>query len=55
VLGVKDNNLFFSSLNQNSYLDMVQSLDLKKEEKNKLLSLTPSTYLGEVAKILKEL
>jgi adenylosuccinate lyase len=43
------------TLNQNSYLDMVQSLDLKKEEKNKLLSLTPSTYLGEVAKILKEL
>ena len=42
-------------LNQKTYIKMVNELDLDKKEKAVLLSLTPSSYLGEVAKILENL
>jgi adenylosuccinate lyase len=42
-------------LNQKTYIKMVNELDLDKKEKALLLSLTPSSYLGEVAKILEDL
>ncbi len=42
-------------LNQNSYVKMINALDLKKRDRDVLLSLVPSLYLGEVAKILKDL
>ena len=42
-------------LNRKSYIDMVESLDLKPDDKSVLLSLSPATYLGEIAKILEDL
>jgi adenylosuccinate lyase len=42
-------------LNQSSYVKMINALDLKKRDRDVLLSLMPSLYLGEVAKILKDL
>lgn len=42
-------------LNQKTYIKMVNELDLDKKEKAVLLSLAPSSYLGEVAKILENL
>ena len=42
-------------LDQNSYLKMVGDLNLKKKDRDVLLSLSPSSYLGEVSKILEDL
>jgi len=42
-------------LNRKSYIYMVESLDLKPDDKSVLLSLSPATYLGEIAKILEDL
>ena len=40
-------------LNQETYLSLVESLDISEKDKKTLLSLTPSTYIGEIKKILR--
>ena len=40
-------------LNQETYLSLVESLDVSEKDKKTLLSLTPSTYVGEIKKILR--
>ena len=40
-------------LNQETYLSLVKSLDISEKDKKTLLSLTPSTYIGEIKKILR--
>ena len=40
-------------LNQETYLSLVESLDISEKDKKNLLSLTPSTYIGEIKKILR--
>ena len=40
-------------LNQETYLSLVESLDISEKDKKALLSLTPSTYIGEIKKILR--
>jgi adenylosuccinate lyase len=42
------------ALNQESYLALVESLDVADKDKKSLLNLTPSTYVGEIKKILKK-
>ena len=42
-------------LDQKTYIKLVGELDLDKKEKAVLLSLTPSSYTGEVTKILENL
>ena len=41
-------------LNQETYLSLVESLDVSEKDKKTLLSLTPSTYVGEIKKILRK-
>ena len=40
-------------LNQETYLALVDTLKISEQDKKVLLSLTPSTYVGEIKKILK--
>ena len=40
-------------LNQETYLALVGTLKISEQDKKSLLSLTPSTYVGEIKKILK--
>ena len=40
-------------LNQETYLSLGESLDVSEKDKKTLLSLTPSTYVGEIKKILR--
>ena len=40
-------------LNQETYLALVDALKISEQDKKVLLSLTPSTYVGEIKKILK--
>lgn len=40
-------------LNQETYLSLVESLDISEKDKKTLLSLTPSSYIGEIKKILR--
>ena len=40
-------------LNQETYLSLVESLSVSEKDKKALLSLTPSTYVGEIKKILR--
>jgi len=41
-------------LDQEKYLELVSELEINEEDKGVLLSLSPSTYLGEIEKILKK-
>ena len=41
-------------LTQESYLKLVRSLSVPEKDKQRLLKLTPASYLGEVNKILKK-
>ena len=41
-------------LNKESYLELVNGLEISDEDKNALIGLSPSTYLGEIEKILKK-
>ena len=41
------------NLNEDSYLDIVNSLKISKESKSKLKKLTPHTYLGIASKLAK--
>ena len=40
-------------LSQETYLSLVESLDISEKDKKTLLSLTPSSYVGEIKKLLR--
>ncbi len=42
------------ALNKEKYIELVEALDLNGEDKSVLVGLSPSTYLGEIEKILKK-
>ena len=42
------------ALDKEKYIELVEALDLSGEDKSALISLSPSTYLGEIEKILKK-
>ena len=42
------------ALNKEKYLELVEALDLNSEDRGVLVGLSPSTYLGEIEKILKK-
>jgi len=41
-------------LDKEKYIELVEVLDLSGEDKSALINLSPSTYLGEIEKILKK-
>ena len=41
-------------LDKEKYVELVEVLDLSGEDKSALINLSPSTYLGEIEKILKK-
>ena len=42
------------ALNKEKYIELVEALDLNSEDRGVLVGLSPSTYLGEIEKILKK-
>ena len=42
------------ALNKEKYIELVEALDLNSEDRGVLTGLSPSTYLGEIEKILKK-
>ena len=42
------------ALNKEKYIELVEALDLNSEDRGVLAGLSPSTYLGEIEKILKK-
>ena len=40
-------------LSQETYLSLIESLDISEKDKKTLLSLTPSSYVGEIKKLLR--
>ena len=42
------------ALNKEEYIELVEALDLNSEDRGVLVGLSPSTYLGEIEKILKK-
>ena len=41
------------SIDKNSYLDIVNGLNISEKSKNKLIKLTPLNYLGIATKLAK--